>query len=80
LQAEGLAQEAKGKAGKLIGDASPAVKTTLNDHTISIVAAIAKALWRVAQCLSISSSVSCLSTDSFQVSMVSLQESLDPAY
>ena len=28
------------KAEKLIGDASPAVKRTLNDHTISIVAAI----------------------------------------
>ena len=40
LETEGLAQEAKGKAEKLIGDASPAVKRTLNDHTISIVAAI----------------------------------------
>jgi uncharacterized protein YjbJ (UPF0337 family) len=40
LETEGLAQEAMAKAEKLIGDAAPAVKRTLNDHTISIVAAI----------------------------------------
>jgi uncharacterized protein YjbJ (UPF0337 family) len=40
LETEGLAQEAMAKAERVIGDASPAVKRTLNDHTISIVAAI----------------------------------------
>src|ERR1700730_4562065 len=40
LETEELAQEAMAKAERVIGDASPAVKRTLNDHTISIVAAI----------------------------------------
>ena len=40
LEAEGLAQEAKGMAESLRGDVTPAVKRGLNDHTISIVAAI----------------------------------------
>ena len=40
LESEGLAQEAKGKTELLRDDGAAAVKRSLNDHTISIVAAI----------------------------------------
>ena len=40
LELEGLAQEAKGKTELLRDDGAAAVKRSLNDHTISIVAAI----------------------------------------
>jgi uncharacterized protein YjbJ (UPF0337 family) len=40
LEVEGLAQEAKGNAESLRNDVGPAVKRSLHDHTISIVAAI----------------------------------------
>jgi uncharacterized protein YjbJ (UPF0337 family) len=40
LEAEGLAQEAKGKAERLSGNVTPMAERTVNDHTISIVAAI----------------------------------------
>jgi uncharacterized protein YjbJ (UPF0337 family) len=40
LESEGLAQEAKGKTELLRDDEVAAVKRSLNDHTISIVAAI----------------------------------------
>jgi len=40
LESEGLAQEAKGKTELLRDDGAAAVKRSLNDHTISIVAVI----------------------------------------
>ena len=40
LEAEGRAQEAKGKAESLRGDVTLAVKRSLNDYTTSIVTAI----------------------------------------
>ena len=40
LELEGLTQEAKGKTELLRDDEVAAVKRSLNDHTISIVAAI----------------------------------------
>jgi len=40
LESEGLTQEAKGKTELLRDDEVAAVKRSLNDHTISIVAAI----------------------------------------
>ena len=40
LELEGLAQEAKGKTELVRDDGAAAVKRSLNDHTISIVAAI----------------------------------------
>ena len=39
-ESEGLAQEAKGKTELLRDDGAAAVKRSLNDHTISIVAVI----------------------------------------
>ena len=40
LEAEGVAQEAKGKAERLSGNVTPMAERTVNDYTISIVAAI----------------------------------------
>jgi hypothetical protein len=40
LEAEGVAQEAKGKAERLSGNVTPMDERTVNDYTISIVAAI----------------------------------------
>jgi uncharacterized protein YjbJ (UPF0337 family) len=40
LEAEGLAQEAKGTAENHRGNVIPTVERSINDHTISIIAAI----------------------------------------
>ena len=40
LEAEGVAQEAKGKAERLSGNVTPMAERTVNDYTISIVAVI----------------------------------------